>query len=245
MAGTFYLIGVGPGDPELLTLKGAKILISVDMVAFPQKPGTDSLALKIAAPHLRTNIAQMPIILPMEKSRQPAKDAYDQAALQISEQLKAGVSIAYLCEGDPFFYGSAMYLFSRLAHKYNVQIVPGISSLNAAAAAINRPLAARDEILKVLPATLDDKTLLEELKNTDAAVIIKVGRHFDRVKKIITQSGHEKGAMVIEFASQPNEKIRAISAIETKELSYFSIILCYRGQELWGQEIWGEKGLTK
>jgi len=245
MAGTFHLVGVGPGDPELLTLKAAKILVSVDMVAFPQKPGMDSLALKISAPHLRKNIAHLPIILPMEKSRQPAKNAYDQAALKIGEQLDAGISIAYLCEGDPFFYGSAMYLFSRLAHQYNVQIIPGISSLNAAAAAINRPLAARDEILKILPATLDDKTLLKELKNTEAAAIIKVGRHFDRVKKIIAQSGHEKGAMVIEFASQPHENIRAISVIDAKELSYFSIILCYRGQELWGQEVWGEKGSTK
>ncbi len=240
MAGTFYLIGVGPGDPELITLKAAKILVSVDMVTFPQKPGTDSLALKIAAPHLRKNIAQMPIILPMEKSRQPAKTAYDQAALQIGEQLNAGKSIAYLCEGDPFFYGSAMYLFSRMARQYNVQIIPGISSLNAAAAAINRPLAARDEILKILPATLDDETLLEELKNTEAAAIIKVGRHFNRVKKIIAQSGHARGAMVIEFASQPAQNIRSISSIDGQELAYFSIILCYRGQEPWGQGTWGE-----
>ncbi|VAW16160.1 Precorrin-2 C(20)-methyltransferase [hydrothermal vent metagenome] len=245
MAGTLHLIGVGPGDPDLITLKAAKILVSVNMVAFPQKPGIESLALKIAAPHLRKNIAQMPIILPMKTSRQPAKDAYDQAAMQIGEQLDAGISIAYLCEGDPFFYGSAMYLFSRLAHQYNVQIVPGISSLNAAAAAINRPLAARDEILKILPATLDDKTLLEELKNTEAAAIIKVGRHFDRVKKIIVQSGHAKGAMVIEFASQPHENIRKISAIDAQELSYFSIILCYRGQEMWGQKAWGEKDMSQ
>ncbi|MCF6327971.1 MAG: precorrin-2 C(20)-methyltransferase [Devosiaceae bacterium] len=245
MAGTFYLVGVGPGDPDLITLKGVKILCNVDMVAFPQKPGGASLALKIASPHLHKNIEQMPIILPMEKSRQPAKDAYDQAALKIGEQLQAGISIAYLCEGDPFFYGSAMYLFSRLSHKYNVQIVPGISSLNAAAAAINRPLAARNEILKILPATLDDKTLLRELKNTEAAAIIKVGRHFDRVRKIITQSGHEKGAMVIEFASQPSQNIRAVSAVDEQELSYFSIILCYHGQEPWGQELWGEKDISQ
>ncbi len=242
MAGKFHLVGVGPGDPELMTIKGANILRSVDIVAFPQKPDTDSLALKIAAPHLRSNIEQMPIILPMEKSRHPARNIYERAVLQIGEKLDEGICVAYLCEGDPFFYGSAMYLFARLSHQYDVRIIPGISSLNAAASAIKRPLAARDEILKILPATLDDETLLKELEGTEAAAIIKVGRHFDRVKDVIIKSGHANGAMVIEHASRSSETIRPLNSPDIRELSYFSIILCYGGQEEWGRKVLSKGG---
>jgi len=233
MSSILYLLGLGPGDPDLLTIRAAKILAKVDVVAYPQKLGNASLALEIAGPHLPQKLEKMPIALPMKTNRQPAKDAYDKAAKNLGKLLDEGKSIAYLCEGDPFFYGSAMYLFSRLAAKYPVEIIPGISSLNAAGAAIGRPLVSRDEILKILPATLDDKILLQELKNTDAAAIVKVGRHFGRVKKIIEQAGHGPGAKIVEYATHSQQSVRMVSEIEEEKLPYFSIILCYRGQEIW------------
>jgi len=233
MSGVLYLLGLGPGDPDLLTIRAAKILAKVDMVAYPQKPDNPSFALQIAGPHLEQKVARMPILLPMQTNREPAKDAYDKAAKHLGQLLDQGKSIAYLCEGDPFFYGSAMYLFSRLAAKYPVEIIPGISSLNAASAAISRPLVSRNEVLKILPGTLDDEILLQELKNTEAAAIVKVGRHFARVKKIIEQAGHGKGAKVVEYATLSNQSLRSLNEIEQEKLPYFSIILCYRGQETW------------
>ncbi len=239
MGAVLYLLGVGPGDPDLLTLGGARILSRVDVVAYPRKRGeTGSLALQIAGPHLRPGVEELAIDLPMEKDRNPARAAYDAGARRIAVHLRSDRSLAYLCEGDPFFYGSAMYLFSRLAGGHDVRIIPGVSSIGAGAAAVKRPLAARNEIFKTLPATLDDVTLMTELKSADAAAIIKVGRHFGRIRDILEQTGHAGGARLVEFASMPGQKVRPVSDVGNETLPYFSMIICNRSGEPWGD---GEK----
>jgi precorrin-2/cobalt-factor-2 C20-methyltransferase len=144
-----------------------------------------------------------------------------------------GANVVWLCEGDPLFYGSAMYLLARLAGHVPIEIVPGVTSLTAAAAAIARPLAARNELLKVLPAPLSDDILRAELATAPAAAIIKVGRHFDRVRALLGETGHAASAIVVEHATTSRQRITPLAGFAHDERPYFSTILCYRGDEAW------------
>jgi precorrin-2/cobalt-factor-2 C20-methyltransferase len=235
MTGTLYLIGVGPGDPELLTIKAARILGSVPVIAYPTTGEGAARALEIAQSHIASTAMRLPIALPMAVERAPAQAAYDRAASAILAILEEGRDVAYLCEGDPLFYGSAMYLLSRLVGA-SIIVVPGVTSLTAAAAAIARPLAARNELLKILPAPLPDETLRAELLATPAAAIIKVGRHFDRIRALLVETGHGEGATVIEHATSGNQRITRLADFAHDERPYFSTILCYRGAEAWGNQ---------
>lgn len=234
MTGTLHLIGVGPGDPELLTLKAVRLLANVPVVAYPTTGEDAALALEIASRHLNPAAERLPIAIPMAVERAPAKAAYDGAAATILAHLRAGRDVAWLCEGDPLFYGSAMYLVARVGPHAPVAIVPGITSLTAAAAVAGRPLAARNEMLKVLPAPLDDATLRAELAATPVAAIIKVGRHFDRIRALLNETGHADGAVVVEYATTARQRITRLADFAHHERPYFSTILCYRGAEAWG-----------
>ncbi|WP_299348341.1 precorrin-2 C(20)-methyltransferase [uncultured Maritalea sp.] len=234
MSGTLTLVGVGPGDPELLTLKAVNAIGKADVVVYPQKPGETSLSLSIAQKHIGAAAVRLPVNVPMKVEREPAQQAYDQIAKTISSLLDEGKSVAYLCEGDPLFYGSAMYMIERLPQA-RVSIVPGITSLTATASAIGRPLAARNETLKVLPAPLDSEKLIFELNQTQSAAIIKVGRHFDRVRDVLTQTGHAANAIVVEHATQNRQKVTPLMDFAKGERPYFSTILCYKGDEAWGK----------
>jgi precorrin-2/cobalt-factor-2 C20-methyltransferase len=138
-----------------------------------------------------------------------------------------------LCEGDPFFYGSFMYIYARLAKDFSTIVVPGISSLTAAAAAIGRPLAARDEVLKVLPATLNAARLREELATAQSAAIIKVGRNFGKVRDVLAALDLTKSAVVIEKATHAEERVRKLADVTEDTLPYFITILVYAGAEPW------------
>jgi precorrin-2/cobalt-factor-2 C20-methyltransferase len=234
MSGSLTLVGVGPGDPELLTLKAVNAIKAADVLVFPQKPGETSLALHIAQSHINPKSKLMPINVPMKVEREPAQAAYDEMAGAIADCLEAGQNVAYLCEGDPLFYGSAMYLLSRLPQA-DTKIIPGITSLTATAAGIGRPLAARNETLKILPAPLPSDKLMDELQTTQSAAIIKVGRHFDRVREVLIEAGHADNAVVIEYATHAEQKITPLLAFAKDERPYFSTILCYKGDEQWGK----------
>lgn len=235
MTGTLYLVGTGPGDPELLTLKAARIIAVADVIAYPQKAGEPSLSFRIAKQYLNPQAHMLPADIPMAVERAPARQAYDAYAAELLALLRAGKTIAYLCEGDPLFYGSAMYLLDRLHAKAPVEIIPGVTSLTASAAVTQRPLAARNEILKVLPAPLGDEVLRRELETAQSAAIIKVGRHFGRVRKLLGETGHAANAVIVEYATGTEQKITPLNAFAADERPYFSTILCYRGAEGWGR----------
>jgi precorrin-2/cobalt-factor-2 C20-methyltransferase len=235
MSGTLFLVGVGPGDPELLTLKAVRVLGAAEVVAYPVTGDGATLALEIARAHLRPGAVHLPIEMPMAVERGPGQAAYDAAAGQLAAQLMAGRRVAWLCEGDPLFYGSAMYVLARLAGRAAIEIVPGVTSLTAAAAAAARPLAARNEVLKVLPAPLGDARLRAELAAAEAVAIIKVGRHFDRIRALLEASGHAAGAIVVEHATTARQRVTPLEAFDPGKRPYFSTILCYRGGEAWGR----------
>jgi precorrin-2/cobalt-factor-2 C20-methyltransferase len=230
--GTLFGIGVGPGDPELLTMKAHRILVSSPVVAYPAPDTGESFARAIVARHLRPQQVEIPIVIPMRTDRFPAKAIYDDAAAQISVHLDAGRDVCVLCEGDPFFYGSFMYLFERLAERYHVEIVPGVSSLTASAAAFKRPLAARNDLLAIVPAPLPDDRIREALAGNDAIAIIKVGRHLERMRALIAEAGLLDAAGYLERIGLPEERIEPLSRAGG-EAPYFSIILIYKGAEDW------------
>jgi precorrin-2/cobalt-factor-2 C20-methyltransferase len=228
-----YGLGLGPGDPELITLKAWRIISNAPVIAYLSANGGESTARAIARPFIPEDAIELVIDMPMRIDRAPGEAAYDAGAAAIREHLNAGRDVAVLCEGDPFFYGSFMYLFARLSEEFETIVVPGVTSITAAAAQIGRPLAARNEVLKVLPATIDADRLREELMTTESAAIIKVGRHFGKVRDILGMLDLSQHAVVIEKATHGDERITKLNDIEGDTLPYFSTILIYTGGESW------------
>lgn len=232
MTGTLYGIGVGPGDPELITLKAHRILRQSYVVAYPQPDTGPSFARSIVGHFLTADQLEIPIIVPMDTSRHPAKAVYDAAAQTIAHHLDAGSDVVVLCEGDPFFYGSFMYLHERLVGLYPVEIVAGVSSMMAAAAGIGRPLAARNDVLSVIPGPLENERIRAQIEGADAVAIIKLGRHLPRIRSLIDEMGLTGNSAFVERVSLENEKLLPL-ADAPLDAPYFSMILIYKGAEKW------------
>jgi precorrin-2/cobalt-factor-2 C20-methyltransferase len=222
--GRLYGLGIGPGDPELLTLKAHRILTSVPVVAYPTMENGKVLARAIVSDFIRPEQIEIPMPLPfsVERSSQPY---YDIAAEKIATHLGAGRDVAVLCEGEPMLYGTFMYLFQRLKDRFPTEVVPGISSTMASAAMLGAPITFRNDVLSIMPATLDPATLRDRLAVADAAVIIKLGRHFAKVREILTDLGLLDRALYIERATQPNQRIVPITTIDPAEVPYWALIL--------------------
>ncbi len=233
MTGTLYSVGVGPGDPELITLKAHRILQAVPVIAWPAPLEGDSMARTIAAPHLPGGQVEIPIRMPLVSERFPAEAVYDRAAEEIGEQLAADRDVAVLCEGDPFVYGSFMYIFARLADRFAVRVVPGVSSLTAGAAAMGMAMASRNDVLVVLPAPLPEDELERRLADADAAVIIKIGRHLDKLKQVLDRLGLAETARYIEYATMENQVVLPFAEAALGIAPYFSLVLVHRRGEAW------------
>ena len=229
MTGTLYGVGVGPGDPELMTVKAWRLISTADVIAYLCANGKDSTARDIAKPFIAEGTTEIAIDMPMRVEREPGEVAYDKGALAIAAALDKSKDVIMLCEGDPFFYGSFMYIFERLSSKYKTIVVPGVTSITAAAAAIGRPLVARNDVLKVLPATLPEDKLHFELAMSQSVAIIKVGRHFGKVKLILAELGLLSKATAIENATHENQKITPVENIEGDTLPYFTTIIVSNG----------------
>ncbi|MCG8597838.1 MAG: precorrin-2 C(20)-methyltransferase [Kiloniellales bacterium] len=233
MTGRLYGLGIGPGDPELITLKALRVLRGAAVVAYPAPETGDSLARRIAAPHLDGRQEEIAIRMPIHDAAFPKDDIYDGAAENLGRQLEAGRDVAVLCEGDPFFYGSFMYLFGRMAERYPVEVVPGVSSLTACAAALGAPLAARNDVLTVVPAPLDEAALRARLEGAEAAAIIKVGRHLPKVRRVLRALGVLEGARYIEHATMASQRVLPLASLPDDAAPYFSMILLHRRGEAW------------
>jgi precorrin-2/cobalt-factor-2 C20-methyltransferase len=223
--GTLYGVGVGPGDPELMTVKAWRLISMSKVIAYLAANGGESTARTIAAPFMPEDADEIIINMPMRVEREPAQLAYDDGAKTISSHLDRGEDVVMLCEGDPFFYGSFMYMFERLSEHYPTVVVPGVTSISAAAAVIGQPLCERDEVLKVLPATLPEEDLRRELQTTSAAAIIKVGRHFGKVKLVLGSLNLETTATVVERATHDTQMIRDFTQVAEDTLPYFTTII--------------------
>ncbi|HOW63336.1 MAG TPA: precorrin-2 C(20)-methyltransferase [Candidatus Contendobacter sp.] len=223
--GTLYGVGVGPGDPELLTLKAVRILQSVPVVAYPATPQGGAQARDIAAAWL-TGQREIPIVMPCMLDRGPVNQGYDEAAVAIADELAAGRDVAVLCEGDPLFYGSFSYLLQRLGDHFPCVVIPGVNSVSAAAAAAAIPLITGDQRLTVIPATAGDAALREALLGSDSVAILKPGRHRPRLLELLRETGHAGDTLYIEQASRAAERIiRRFDEIPATPGPYFALFL--------------------
>ncbi|WP_400083640.1 precorrin-2 C(20)-methyltransferase [Yoonia sp. R78084] len=232
MTGILYGVGVGPGAPDLMTLRAARLIEGAHVVAYPTLAGAASFARAIAADLIAPDAQEIVMDVPMSVERAPAQAAYDKGAAEIAAALDAGRDVVCLCEGDPFFYGSFMYLFARLAERYRVEIVPGVTSVTACAARARMPLAARNERLTVLPGPLPEDELRARIEGAESVVIMKVGRHLAKIKGVIDALGLTEGAVYVERATLPEEVVLPLADAPEKA-PYFSMILLTKGADPW------------
>jgi precorrin-2/cobalt-factor-2 C20-methyltransferase len=235
MTGTLFTVGVGPGDPELLTLKAARVLASVPCYAFFAKRGRPGHAVGIARAHLRADAEALRFDYPFTTEMPPehpdyrlALDAfYEQAAGTLSRRLDAGRDVALLCEGDAFFYGSAMYVFDHLAGRYRHEVVAGVTGMSGGWTRALLPMTHGDDVLSVLPGTLDRIALTARLAGTDAVVIMKVGRHLPKIRAALADAARTDDAVYVERATMTDERILRLAELpdDGRPAPYFSLIL--------------------
>jgi precorrin-2/cobalt-factor-2 C20-methyltransferase len=224
-------IGVGPGNPELLTLKAVRCLGEVPVVAYVSANGQPSIARAIAAAHLSGGQREINLALPMQSLPELAQAAYDEGASRIGTELEQGRDVALLCEGDPLFYGSFNYLLSRLNGCYAVEIVPGVASYSAAAAAARTPMVLRSESFVVVPATLPIEPLRARLAQADAAAILKLGRHLPKVRQVLAELGLLERAIYAERVGTERERVLRLTDLDEVEAPYFALVLLPRTAE--------------
>jgi precorrin-2/cobalt-factor-2 C20-methyltransferase len=232
-AGKLIGVGVGPGDPELITLKAIRALAEADIVAHFAKAGNVSHARTIAAQHLRRETVEMPLLYPLTTElpkcstgyRDALRDFYDEAAAAIAVHLDAGRVVAVICEGDPLFYGSYMHLHTRLAPRFAVEIVAGVTGMSGCWSAAGTPIAQGDDIFTVLPATLPEDELVRRFSQTNAAAVMKVGRHLPKVRRALATSGRLARAVYVERGTMADAKLVPLAAKPDDDAPYFAIVL--------------------
>lgn len=232
MSGKLYGVGLGPGDPDLMTLRAHRLIAGASVVAYPALAGADSFARSIAVDVIPSSAREIVMDVPMSVERAPAQAAYDKGAAEIARALDGGDDVICLCEGDPFFYGSFMYLFARLSDRFDVEVVPGVTSITTCAARAGMPLAARNERLTVLPGPLPEEELRARIEGAESVAIMKVGRHLAKICGVIDALGLTDRAVYVERASLPEEVVLPLKEAPEKA-PYFSMILLTKGADPW------------
>jgi precorrin-2/cobalt-factor-2 C20-methyltransferase len=226
-------VGVGPGDPELLTLKAMRALGEADVIAHFAKAGNPSHSRATVAEHLRGGVVELPLLYPVtteqpkecDAYRDAIRDFYDGAAEKIAALLDAGKTVAVICEGDPLFYGSYMHMHTRLAARFPTEIVAGVTGMSGCWSAAGMPIAQGDDVFTVLPATLPEGELARRLAEADAAVVMKVGRHLPKLRRALASSGRLPRAIYVERGTMAEEKMIPLSAKSDDEAPYFAVVL--------------------
>jgi precorrin-2/cobalt-factor-2 C20-methyltransferase len=226
-------VGVGPGDPELMTLKAMRALGTADVIAHFAKAGNASHSRAIVAPHLREGVIELPLLYPVTTElpacshgyRDAIRDFYDTAAAEIASHLEAGRTVAVISEGDPFFYGSYMHLHTRLAPRFATEIVAGVTGMSGCWSAAGMPIAQGDDVFTVLPATLPEAELARRLSDADAAVVMKVGRHLPKLRRALETSGRLPRAIYVERGTMSEEKLILLADKPDDDAPYFAVVL--------------------
>ncbi|WP_328357279.1 precorrin-2 C(20)-methyltransferase [Mycobacterium sp. NBC_00419] len=233
MSGTLFGVGLGPGDPELVTVKAARTIAEADVVAFHSARHGRSIARAIAEPYLRPGQIEEHLVYPVttESTDHPGgysgamEDFYRDSAERIAAHLDAGRDVALLAEGDPLFYSSYMHMHTRLTARFTAVIIPGVTSVSAASAAIATPLVTGDEVLSVLPGTLPVRELARRLADADAAVVMKLGRTYPQVREALSIAGRLDEAFYVERASTDAQRVLPAGEVDVDSVPYFSIAI--------------------
>ncbi|MGW9170998.1 precorrin-2 C(20)-methyltransferase [Streptomyces decoyicus] len=229
--GRLYGVGLGPGDPSLMTVRAVQVIGRADVIAYHSARHGRSIARSIAAEHLRADHIEEALVYPVttESTDHPGgyrgalDEFYESAAARLAAHLDAGRTVAVISEGDPLFYGSYQHMHKRLAHRYPTEVIPGVTSISAAAARLGKPLAEADEVLTILPGTLPEEELTARLASTDTAVVMKLGRTFPTVRRAMERSGRLPEAHYVERATMSGERTQKLADIDAETVPYFSV----------------------
>jgi precorrin-2 C20-methyltransferase/precorrin-3B C17-methyltransferase len=228
-----YGVGLGPGDPELVTLKAARIIASADVVAYHAGVGKQSNARRIADGFIPAGAIEEELRYPVTTGTTDhpggyagaMAEFYEECADRLGAHLEAGRTVVVLAEGDPMFYGSYMYIHDRLSERFETEVVPGVPAFAAATAALGEPLVRQTDVLTILPGTLPEPELARRLADTDGAIIMKLGRTFPAVRSALEQAGRLDGALYVERASMPEQRWLPVADVDPATVPYFSLIV--------------------
>ncbi|MFC0602402.1 precorrin-2 C(20)-methyltransferase [Streptomyces palmae] len=229
--GRLYGVGLGPGDPSLMTLRAVEVIAEADVIAYHSARHGRSIARSIAERHLRPDHIEEPLVYPVttEATDHPGgyrgamEEFYAAAAARLAAHLEAGRTVAVLAEGDPLFYGSYMHMHKRLADRFPTEVVPGVTSISAAAARLGTPLVEGEEVLTILPGTLPEEELAARLAATDSAAVLKLGRTFPTVRRALERSGRLADAHYVERATMSAERTAPLAEVDPETVPYFSV----------------------
>ncbi len=233
VTGTLYGVGMGPGDPDLLTVKAQRILMRAPVLVHFCKRGKRGNARTIADAILRDPDRELSLAYPYTTEIHPEHPDYvaalagfyDDAAGRLADHLGAGRDVAILSEGDPFFYGSFMHLWRRLKDRFPVEVIPGVTGMSGCWTRANTPITWGDDVLTVLPATLPHAALVRSLHGTDAAVVMKLGRHLPKVRAALAEAGLSARALYVERGTMAGERVLPLAEKPDDDAPYFSMIL--------------------
>jgi precorrin-2/cobalt-factor-2 C20-methyltransferase len=233
VSGKLIGVGVGPGDPDLLTLKAVRAMQSADVVAHFAKAGNASNARATAGQFLRPGVAELPLLYPITTER-PASDPeyrsaiqgfFDAAAAAVAAHLDAGRTVAVLSEGDPLFFGSYMHLHVRLMKHYPTDVIPGVTGMSGCWSAAGLPIVQGDDVLTVLPGTLDEAELIRRFRQDDPTVVMKVGRNLSKVRRALVAADRLNNAIYVERGTMDGEQLMPLAEKTDDRAPYFAIVL--------------------
>jgi len=232
-AGKLIGVGVGPGDPELMTVKATRALQQADVIAYFAKAGNPSHSRATIEQYLRVGIIELPLAYPVTTEllkcsadyREALESFYARAAADIAGHLEAGRVVAVVCEGDPLFYGSYMHLHARLAPRFATEVIAGVTGMSGCWSAAAMPIAQGDDVFTVLPATLPESELVRRLAEADAAVVMKVGQHLPKLRRALARSGRLPRAFYVERGTMAEEKIVPLADKRDDDAPYFAVVL--------------------
>ena len=238
-SGTLFGVGLGPGDPDLMSLRAHRLLGATRHVAYFRKAGRPGQARRIVEGLLRQDVTEFAMEYPVT-TEIPLSDPryndmlanfYARCGEHVLDLLGSGQDVVVLCEGDPFFYGSFMHLYTRLKDLAPVQVVPAITGMSGAWTATGTPITWGDDVMTVLMGTLPETTLSQHMARADALVVMKIGRNLEKVRRAITQAGRLSSAWLVEYATMPDEKVSRLSDVTDTDTDtvtpYFSIVIVH------------------
>ncbi len=233
--GTIYGVGLGPGDPDLMSVRADRLLRNTRHVAFFRKAGRPGQSRRIVNGMLCDDVVEFPMEYPVTteiplsdpRYNQMLSAFYEECTAHLRDLADSGQDVVVLCEGDPFFYGSFMHLYSRLADLTPVEVVPAITGMSAAWTATGQPITWGDDVMTVLMGTLPEDVLSEHMERADALVLMKIGRHLDKVCRALRTAGRFDAAWLVEYASMEGQSVQKLSEFDGKTIPYFSIVVVH------------------
>ncbi|MBU2981654.1 precorrin-2 C(20)-methyltransferase [Lentibacter algarum] len=233
--GTIFGVGLGPGNPELMSVKADRLVRGAAHIAYFRKAGRKGQSRQIVEGMLAANVTEFAMEYPVTteiplsdpRYNEVLSEFYESCTAHLRALAETGEDVIVLCEGDPFFYGSFMHLYTRLQGNTQVEVIPAITGMSAAYTTTGQPITWGDDIMSVLMATLPEDALTEAMQAADAIIVMKIGKNIDKLRRALKAAGKFEAAWIVEYASMPNQKMRLLSDTGSEPVPYFSIVVVH------------------